>query len=80
MTWNRQQEKPRRRLLHAYRETKMTTKKPSPTRPVIKTADEITDAELAKANGGTKAGSGKVTLQDIHFTKQVDKSSPNLFL
>jgi type VI protein secretion system component Hcp len=58
----------------------MTTKIPSPAPSVIKTADEITDAELAKATGGTKAGSGRGTVQDIHFTKTVDKSSPTLFL
>ena len=57
----------------------MTAKTPSPAPSVIKTRDEITDAELDKATGGTKAGSGKVTVHDIHFTKAVDKSSPNLF-
>ena len=57
----------------------MTAKNPSPAPSVIKTADEITDVELAKAAGGTKAGSVKVTVRDISFTKPVDKSSPNLF-
>jgi hypothetical protein len=50
---DRQKEKPRR-LLHAYWETKMTTKNPSPAPSVIKTDDRITDAELDKATGGTK--------------------------
>jgi type VI secretion system secreted protein Hcp len=31
---------------------------------------------LATATGG---GTSKVALQDLHFTKQIDKSSPNLF-
>jgi type VI secretion system secreted protein Hcp len=30
------------------------------------------------SSGG--AGSGKVSMQDFHFTKYIDKSSPNLFL
>ncbi len=57
----------------------MNTKNPNPAPSVIKIRDEITDTELDKATGGTKAGSGKVTFQDIHFTKAVDKASPNLF-
>jgi type VI protein secretion system component Hcp len=69
-------EKPRRRLLHAYQEAKMTAKKPSPAPSVIKTRDEITDAELDKATGGTKAGLGKVTVHDITVTKRLDSSSP----
>jgi type VI secretion system secreted protein Hcp len=33
-------------------------------------------------SGGTNLGSGtgKVHIQDIHFTKQIDKASPNLFI
>ena len=33
-------------------------------------------------SGGSNLGSGtsKVQVQDIHFTKQIDKSSPNLFI
>ena len=54
----------------------MTTKKPSPAPSVIKTRDEIADAELEKAIGGTKAGSGKVTVHDITVTKRMDASSP----
>jgi type VI protein secretion system component Hcp len=72
---DRQKEKPRR-LLHAYWEAKMTTKNPSPAPSVIKTDDRITDAELDKATGGTKAGSGKVAVHDITVTKRVDTSSP----
>lgn len=30
-------------------------------------------------NTATGGGTSKVNLQDIHFTKQIDKSSPNLF-
>jgi hypothetical protein len=66
--------------LHAYRETKMTaknpSKKPDPAPSVVKTGDEITDAELVKATGGTKAASGKVTIHDMSVTKRVDASSP----
>jgi len=57
----------------------MTAKKPNPAPSVIKTADEVTDAELTKATGGTKADSAKVTVHDITVTKRVDKSSTNLF-
>ena len=57
----------------------MTPKKPNPAPSAIKTADEVTDAELAKAIGGTKADSGKVMVHDIAVTKHVDKSSSNLF-
>jgi type VI protein secretion system component Hcp len=71
--------KPRRRVLHAYKEKRMTAKKPNPAPSVSKTADEVTDAELAKATGGTKADSAKVTVHDITVTKRVDKSSSNLF-
>jgi hypothetical protein len=80
LTWDRQKEKPRRRLLHPYRETKMTAKNPSPAPSVIKTKDEIADAELDKATGGTKVDSGKVTVHDITITKRVDVSSPKLLL
>jgi len=80
LTSDRQKEKSRRRLLHSYREKEMTaknpSKNPSPAPSVIKTRDEITDAELDKATGGTKAGSGKVTVHDITVTKRVDSSSP----
>ncbi len=55
---------------------KNPSKNPSPAPSVIKTRDEITDAELDKATGGTKAGSGKVTVHDITVTKRVDSSSP----
>jgi type VI protein secretion system component Hcp len=51
-------------------------KNPSPAPSVIQTRDEITDAELDKATGGTKAGSGKVTVHDISITKRTDVSSP----
>jgi type VI protein secretion system component Hcp len=54
----------------------MTAKNPSPAPSVIKTKDEIADAELNKAAGGTKAGSGKVMVLDITVTKPVDASSP----
>jgi type VI protein secretion system component Hcp len=54
----------------------MTAKNPSPAPSVIKTKDEIADAELDKGTGGTKAGSGKVTVHDITVTKWVDASSP----
>jgi len=30
-------------------------------------------------NTATGAGTSKANLQDVHFTKQIDKSSPNLF-
>jgi type VI protein secretion system component Hcp len=73
-------EKPRRPPLPSYLETEMTAKNPSknPSRApsVINTRDEIADAELDKATGGTKAGSGKVTVHDITVTKRVDASSP----
>ena len=49
---------------------------PSPAPSVIKSRDEITGAELYMATGGTKAGSGKVTVHDISVTKRVDSSSP----
>jgi type VI protein secretion system component Hcp len=82
LTWDRQKEKPRRRLLHSYREAKMTaknpSKNPSPAPSVIKTDNEITDAELDKATGGTEAGSGKVAVHDLNITKHVDVSSPKL--
>ena len=29
---------------------------------------------------GTGGGAGKATFEDLHFTKRVDKSSPNLFV
>jgi type VI protein secretion system component Hcp len=54
----------------------MTTKKPNPAPPVVKTRDEITDAELDKATGGAKASSGKVAVHDITITKRMDSSSP----
>ena len=46
---------------------------------------QITSFSLGAANTGTGAvgtgsGAGKVSVQDAHFTKLVDKSSPNLFL
>ena len=78
MTWDRQKETPRRRLLHPYRETKMTAKNPSPVPSVIKTKDEIAEAELDKATGGREAGSGKVSVHDITVTKRVDVSSAKL--
>jgi type VI protein secretion system component Hcp len=52
-------------------------KNPSPA-PSVKTGDEITDAELDKATGGTETGSGKVTVHDISITKRVDVSSAKL--
>ena len=55
---------------------KNPSKNPSPAPSVIKTRDEITDAELDKANGGTKASSGKVAVHDITVTKRMDSSSP----
>jgi hypothetical protein len=76
VTWDRQKEKPRRRLLHSYREAKMTAKNPSRAPSVIKTKGEIADAELDKATGGTKAVSGKVTVHEITVTKRLDTSSP----
>ena len=54
----------------------MTAKKPNPAPSVIKTEEDITDAELDKATGGTKAGSGKVTVHEIIVTKRMDTSSP----
>jgi type VI protein secretion system component Hcp len=54
----------------------MTVKNPALKPPVTKANDEITDTELGKASGGTKAGSGKVTVHDIVITKKVDVSSP----
>jgi type VI protein secretion system component Hcp len=55
---------------------KNPSKNPSSAPSVMKTKDEIADAELDKATGGTKAGSGKVTVHDISVTKRVDSSSP----
>ena len=45
---------------------------------------EIQSFSLGGANNGsfntaTGGGTSKVAMQDIHFTKQIDKSSPNLF-
>jgi type VI secretion system secreted protein Hcp len=45
---------------------------------------EIDSFSLGGSNSGslataTGAGTSKVALQDIHFTKTIDKSSPNLF-
>ena len=45
---------------------------------------EIQSFSFGGANNGsfntaTGGGTSKVNLQDIHFTKQIDKSSPNLF-
>ena len=37
----------------------------------IANEDELTDAELEKATGGTK---------DFHFTKVIDSASPTLFV
>lgn len=54
----------------------MTAKNSGPAPSVIKRKDEIADAELDKATGGTKAGSGKVTVHDISVTKRADSSSP----
>ena len=56
--------------------TKNPSKNPGPASSVVKTRDEVTDAELDKATGGTKASSGKVTVHDISVTKRVDASSP----
>ena len=56
--------------------TKNPSKNPGPAPSVVKTRDEVTDAELDKATGGTKAGSGKVTIHDISVSKRVDASSP----
>jgi hypothetical protein len=54
----------------------MTAKNRSPAPSVIKTKDEIADAELDKATGGTKADSGKVTVHEIAVVKRVGASSP----
>ena len=45
---------------------------------------EIASFSFGGTNNGsfytaTGGGVGKVNLQDVHFTKQIDKSSPNLF-
>ena len=45
---------------------------------------EIQSFSLGGANNGslntaTGGGTSKVSMQDMHFTKQIDKSSPNLF-
>jgi type VI protein secretion system component Hcp len=56
----------------------MTAKNPSSAPFVIKTEDEIADADLDKATGGTEAGSGKVTVHEITVTKPVDVSSSKL--
>src|SRR5258708_16626410 len=45
---------------------------------------EIQSFSFGGANNGsfntaTGGGTSKVNLQDVHFTKQIDKSSPNLF-
>jgi type VI protein secretion system component Hcp len=55
---------------------KNPSKKPDAAPSVIKTRDEVTDAELDKATGGTTAASGKVTIHDMSVTKRVDASSP----
>jgi type VI protein secretion system component Hcp len=39
---------------------------------------ESEQAEGVKGGDGAQPATGKVTLQDFHFTKKVDKSSPTL--
>jgi type VI protein secretion system component Hcp len=50
----------------------MSTKKNETGKPaaplVVETKDELTDGALERVSGG-----------DIHFTKLIDKSSPNFF-
>lgn len=46
---------------------------------------QVASTSFGVSNSGsggsnTGSGSGKAAVQDIHFTKQVDKSSPNLFI
>ena len=47
----------------------------------IGTPKEVDEEALDEAAGGSAtggAGAGKVIMQDIHFAKQVDKSTPDL--
>jgi type VI secretion system secreted protein Hcp len=37
-------------------------------------------ANAGSGGSNTGSGSGKASVQDMHFTKQVDKSSPGLFI
>jgi type VI protein secretion system component Hcp len=58
----------------------MSTRKTETGKPAaplaVETKDELTDGALENVSGGDRG----VALQDIHFTKVIDKSSPNLFV
>lgn len=40
--------------------------------------EELTESELASVTGGKTAGTGKVRLSTLSFTKHYDKASPIL--
>lgn len=48
-------------------------KKPENEAPKVEPPAELTEVALDEVAGG------KATMQDMHFVKVVDKSSPNLF-
>lgn len=61
---------------------KRNTGRTKPEELEVESPQELTEEQAAAVRGGfgSGGGAGKVQMQDIHFTTQVNKASPKLML